>query len=69
MADQRLHPEPDGTPRWAEVIDLANIRVQFGLPKFPAARRERRNLTYNAPSIPGESELSTGNADSIWPGR
>ena len=47
MADNPIDPRPDATPMWAEVIDLAEVRVQFGLPRNRHDRCEHRSLTYN----------------------
>ena len=42
-----IDPRPDSTPRWAEVIDLAEVRVEFGLPRNRHERCAHRSLTYN----------------------
>lgn len=47
MADDPIDPRPDATPLWAEVVDLAEVRVQFGLPRNRHDRCPHRRLTYN----------------------
>ncbi|NFV79979.1 hypothetical protein [Magnetospirillum aberrantis] len=46
--DVRLEVDPNVTPRWAEVINLADVRVQFGRPRYPGGRVcDHRSMFYN----------------------
>lgn len=47
MSDEPLHPFPEASPLWAEVIDLADMRVQFGRPRYPTKICEHRKLIYD----------------------
>jgi hypothetical protein len=48
MTDEPIIPREDATPYSAVVIDLAGIRIQWGMPKYkPGGACPHRSLTYS----------------------
>ncbi len=46
--DDPIVSRPDSVPSWCEVIDLAGVRVERGLPARRVAQCEHKRLTYCA---------------------
>lgn len=47
MAENPIDPRPDAAPLRQVVVDLGDMRVQFGLPRTPRPKCSHKRLTYS----------------------